>query len=60
MFRQQPHLPVTPEVLLRIKSTWEREGISTDRIMLWATFTTCFFGFMRSGEICKEMDGSLS
>ena len=58
--RQQPRLPITPEVLLRIKSTWEREGINTDRIMLWAAFTTCFFGFMRSGEICKEMDESIS
>ena len=22
--------------------------------MLWAAFTTCFFGFLRSGEICLE------
>jgi len=42
--RQQPCLPITPEVLLRIKSTWEPEGISTDRITLWAAFTTCFLG----------------
>ena len=24
--------------------------------MLWAAFTTCFFGFMRSGEICTCKD----
>jgi len=25
--------------------------------MLWAAFTICFFGFIRSGEICSGADG---
>ena len=42
---------MTPDVLLRIKTAWEKETINDDRVILWAAFTLCFFSFMRSGEI---------
>ena len=48
---RQTRLPVTPDVLLRIKTAWEKETINDDRVMLWAAFTLCFFSFMGSGEI---------
>ena len=39
-------LPITPDLLHRIKAQWQAEGISDDKIMLWAAFTTYFFGFL--------------
>ena len=39
-------LPITPNLLRRIKAQWQAEAISYDKIMLWAAFTTCFFGFL--------------
>ena len=53
---RQPRLPVTPDTLQKIKIAWEQEGLDKDKIMLWAAFTTCFFGFMRSGEISLGND----
>ena len=57
---QQPHrtqrqrLPITPTILSDIYGQWQKQPLSKDRIMLWAAFTTCFYGFMRSGEICAK------
>ena len=51
-------LPITPEILCRIKAYWQQDPPSQDRIMLWAAFLTCFFGFFRSGEICTEKSES--
>ena len=48
---QRVRLPITPEVLLRMRHVWERNSREPDNIMLWAACTTCFFGFLRSGEI---------
>ena len=41
---------MTPDVLLKLRSVWER---LYDHIMLWAVCCTCYFGFLRSGEICS-------
>ena len=50
-------LLVTPVILRQIRSVWT--GIGTET-MLWAAATTCFFGFMRAGEVtCEEFDPSL-
>lgn len=32
-------------------SLWERNKHDSDNIMLWVACCTCFFGFLRSGEI---------
>ena len=52
--RHNQHLPITPELLRDIKHNWQKQDITEDKIMLWAAFTTCFFGFLRSGELCCQ------
>jgi len=45
-------LPITPEVLRKIRAQWSTQiGANPDISMLWAAATMCFFGFFRSGEI---------
>ena len=44
-------MPVTPQILLRMRAVLEKSAHSKDNIMLWAACTACFFGFLRSGEI---------
>ena len=47
----RPRLPITPSILCKLRQTWEHASGDFDHIMLWAASTTCFFGFMRAGEI---------
>lgn len=49
-------LPITPEILIKIKETWERGRIDYDKTMLWAAALMCFFGFLRAGEVCVPAD----
>ena len=55
-------LPITSTILLQIRAVWERDAKDFDKIMLWAACCTCYFGFLRSGEVCvpsaKEYDPS--
>ena len=51
--KAKQRLPITPDILRQIKGRWKKEPPSQDKIMLWAAFLTCFFGFFRSGEICS-------
>ena len=44
-------LPITPTILRKMRAVLERERLKFDNIMLWAACCTCFFGFLRSGEI---------
>ena len=52
--KAKQRLPITPEILRQINGRWKQEPPSQDKIMLWAAFLTCFFGFFWSGEICSE------
>ena len=47
------HLPITPNNLLKLRSVWEEEA---SNIMLWAACCTCYFRFLRSGEISIPSD----
>ena len=52
----QPKLPVSPEILRRLRAVW-LPGLTSpgsarhEHVMLWAAATACFFGFFRAGEI---------
>ena len=47
----RPRLPITPVILGKLRLVWEKTRHNYNSIMLWAACTTCFFGFLRSGEI---------
>lgn len=52
----KPRLPITPPILIQIKTLLEKQPNNFNNIMLWAAYTTCFFGFLRAGEICIPSD----
>ena len=56
--KKTTRLPITPELLLRMKQSWERAGATWDNSMLWAPSTLYFFGFLRSGEITVPTESS--
>ena len=46
--------PITPELMKVLKSRLrEASFIEQDKLMMWAAFTTAFFGFLRSSEFCS-------
>ena len=44
-------LPITPSILLKIRSYWDQPPTNQDVIMLSAAAVLCYFGFFRFGEI---------
>ena len=49
-------LPKTAQILRAIKQVWQRDPDRDKTTMLWVTVCTCFFGFLRSGEIVVLSD----
>ena len=49
----KPRLPITPGILMKLREVWEENATAFDNIMMWATCCTCYFGFLRSGEMCS-------
>lgn len=45
-------LPITPAVLKKIKGVLNQQPSDFNNIMIWAACCLCYFGFLRSGEVC--------
>lgn len=45
--RKKERLPITPDILQKLKSVWGRAERDFDNIMLWAA-CSCFYGFLRA------------
>ena len=44
-------LPITPTILLSLRSELHKEPTNWNNIMLWVACCACFFSFLRSDEI---------
>lgn len=49
--RPEKRLPVTPDILRKLRKVWSEDTQCVDNIMLWAVCCMCFYGFLRSGEV---------
>ena len=49
-----PHIPITPSILHKLKRVWLSDAPSFTNVMLWAASTTTFFSLCRSGEVTVE------
>ena len=55
--RKSPQrLPITPELLAKLRAAWMDVEGGIDWSMLWAAASLCFFGFLRSGEITAQSE----
>ena len=56
---QRTRLPITAELMKKMKSILLKNCTDEDNIMLWAAMSLCFFGFLRAGEMTLETESSV-
>jgi len=44
---RRTRLPITPEILTKLRSVWDGNPKAFDAKLLWAASSLCFFGFLR-------------
>ena len=57
MNRPNPRLPITPDILSKLKGVWCPSATKYQETMLWAAASIAFFGFLRSGELTVPDEG---
>ena len=56
-YKDRVRLPVSPEMLLKLRGSWEKRA-DWDSVMLWVAVCLCYFGCTRAGEITAPERGS--
>ena len=52
----RPRLPLTPSLLQAIKTCWAARAVEPDMVMFLAVCCMGFFGFMRAGQIHRQVN----
>ena len=55
---QRIRLPITGDLMRKMKSILMKNRNDEDNIMLWAAMSLCFFGSLRAGEMTLESESS--